>query len=81
MCLPLAQRASAVVVVHPPVTGQRQTLTIVLVDFFDSQRSNVPVDFFEFSSTEFPACSKPPRRANHRKASYPRTQSYDQGGG
>ena len=31
-------------------------------------------DFFEFLSTEFAACSKPPRRGNHRKASYLRTQ-------
>ena len=38
---------------------------------------NVPVDFFEFLSTKFAACSKPPSRDNHRKASYPRTQQRD----
>ena len=31
------------------------------------------------SFTEFAACSKRPRRDNHRKASYPRTQQQDQG--
>ena len=36
--------------------------------------SDVPVDFFEFLSTEFAACSKPPSRDNYRKASYPRAQ-------
>ena len=30
---------------------------------------NVSVDFFEFLSTEFDICSKPPNRDNHRKAS------------
>ena len=43
--------------------------------------SNVPVDFFEFLSAEFAACSKPPSSYNHRKASYPRTQQRDQGAG
>ena len=39
-----------------------------------------PVDFFEFLlSTEFAACSRPPGRDNHRKASYPKTQQRDQG--
>ena len=37
--------------------------------------------FFEFLSTEFAACSKLLSRDNHRKASYPRTQQRDQGGG
>ena len=41
--------------------------------------SSVPMDFFKFLSTEFAACSKPPSRDNHRKASYPRTQQRDQG--
>ena len=41
----------------------------------------VPVDFSEFSSTEFAACSKPPSRDDHRKASYPSTQQRDQGAG
>ena len=36
--------------------------------------------FFEFMSTKFAACSKPPSRDNYRKASYPRTQQRDQGG-
>ena len=45
------------------------------------QRSNDPVDFFEFLSTEFAACSKPTSRDNDRKASYPRTQQRDQGAG
>ena len=30
---------------------------------------------------KFAACSKPPSRGNHRKASYPRTLKRDQGGG
>ena len=34
-----------------------------------------PVDFIEFVSTEFAACSNPLSRDNHAKASYPRTQS------
>ena len=34
--------------------------------------SNVPVDFFEFLSTEFAACSKPSSRDNYGKASYPK---------
>ena len=42
---------------------------------------NIPVDFFEFLSTKFAACSKPPSRDNHRKASYPRMQQRDQGAG
>ena len=42
---------------------------------------NVPVDFFEFLSTEFAACSKPPSKDNYRKAVYPRTQKPDQGAG
>ena len=37
--------------------------------------------FFEFLSVEFTACSEPPSRGNHRKASYPRTQQRDQGAG
>ena len=43
--------------------------------------SNVHVDFFKFFSIEFAACSKPPSRDNHRKASYPKTQQRDQGAG
>ena len=43
-----------------------------------SSDPNVPVDFFEFLSTDFAACSKQPRKDNHRKASYPRTQQRDQ---
>ena len=39
------------------------------------------MDFFEFFSTEFAACSKPQNRDNHRKASYPRAQQRDQGAG
>ena len=42
---------------------------------------NVPVDFFEYLFSEFAAFSKPPSRDNHRKASYPRTQQYDQDAG
>ena len=38
---------------------------------------NVPVDFFEFLSTEFDASSKPPSRENHRKVSYPSMQQRD----
>ena len=37
-------------------------------------RYNVPVDFSEFLPTKFAACSKPPSRKNHLKASYPRAQ-------
>ena len=33
--------------------------------------------FLQILSTEFAACSKPPSRNNHRKASYPRTQQRD----
>ena len=32
--------------------------------------SNISVDIFEFLSTEFAACSKPPSIDNHRKAFY-----------
>ena len=35
--------------------------------------SKVPGDFSEFLSTEFAACSKPPGKDNHLKASYPST--------
>ena len=42
--------------------------------------SNVPVNFFELSSTEFAASSKPSIRDKHRKASYPKAQERDQGG-
>ena len=45
------------------------------------RRSDVPVDFFGFLSTQFAACSKPPSRGNHRKASYPRTEQRNQSGG
>ena len=45
------------------------------------RRSNDPVDFFEFLSTEFAACSKPPSRDNHRQVSHPKTQQRDQGMG
>ena len=34
--------------------------------------------FFEFLSMEFAACSKPPSRDNHQKASDPRTPHRDQ---
>ena len=34
---------------------------------------------FDFFPRKFAACSKPPSRDNHRKASYPRTQQRDQG--
>ena len=43
--------------------------------------STSAVDFFEFLSTEFAACSKPSSRDNHRKASNPRTQQRDQSAG
>ena len=36
------------------------------------------MDFFEFLSTEFAVCSKPPNGNNYRKASYPRTKQHDQ---
>ena len=71
--------------IYPPVTGQRQTLNIERRAHFllqwllrgwrnqyllrTLQWSNVPVDFFEFLSTEFAACSKPPSRDNHHEAS------------
>ena len=80
--------------IYPPVTGQRQTLKIGRFAHFllqwllggwrnpDLLRSfrwfNVPVNFFEFLSTEFAACSKPPIRDNHCKAFYPRMQQRDQ---
>ena len=82
--------------IYPPVTGQRQTLSVGRFAHFSLQLllpgwrnphllrsfqcSQVPVNFFEFLSTEFAACSKPPSRDNHRKASYPRTQERDQSG-
>ena len=43
--------------------------------------SKVPVDFFEFLSTEFAAWSKPPSRDNHCKVSFARTQKRKQGAG
>ena len=46
-----------------------------------SNKSNVPVDFFEFLSTEFAACLKPSSRDNHREASYPKMQRRDLGAG
>ena len=70
--------------IYPPVTGQRQTLTVGRSANFSLQRllrawrnphllrsfrrSNVSVDFFKFLPTEFAACSKPPSRDNHRQA-------------
>ena len=36
---------------------------------------------FDFLPRKFAACSKPPSRDNHRKASYPRTHQRDQGAG
>ena len=45
------------------------------------QWSNVPLDFFEFLSTEFAACLKPPSRDNHCKASHPWTQQHYLDGG
>ena len=42
------------------------------------QWSNVPLDFLEFLSAEFAACSKPQIRDNHRKASCLRTQQRNQ---
>ena len=81
--------------IYPPVTGQSQTLTVGRSAYFSLHwllrawrnlhliwsflRSKVSVDFFELLPTEFAACSKPPSRDNHRKASYPRTQGRDQG--
>ena len=43
----------------------------------------VPEDFCKYLSTEFAAYSQPPAEKviNHCKASYPRTQQYDQGAG
>ena len=83
--------------IYPLVTGQRQTLTTgrsahfslhwLLRDWknphllMSFEWSNVSVDFFEFLTTEFAACSKPPSRDDHRKASYPRTQQRDQSRG
>ena len=68
--------------IYPPVTGQCQTLTIVRSAHFSLQWllrdwkspqllrsfqwSSVSVDFIEFLSTEFSACSKPPSRDNCR---------------
>ena len=83
----------AVFHIYPTVTGQRQrryngSLFIAITARLENPHllrnfpwSNVPVDFFEFLSTKFAACSKPPSRDNHRKASYPRTQQRDQGAG
>ena len=78
--------------IYPPAAEQLLALTIGRPAHFyiavttlllgGIQRSNnVPVDFFEFFSTEFAACSKPPSRDNPRKASYLRTQQRDQGAG
>ena len=78
--------------IYPPVAEQLLALTIGRSAHFyiavttsllgGIQRSNnVPVDFFEFLSTEFAACSKPSSRDNPRKASYLRTQQRDQGAG
>ena len=44
-------------------------------------RSNILVYFFEFCLMILAACRKPSSRDYHRKASYPRTQERDQGGG
>ena len=46
-----------------------------------TQWFNLPVDFFEFLSTEFTAFSRQPSRCDHHKASCPRTQQRDQDGG
>ena len=83
--------------IHPPVTRQRQTLNIGRSAHFSLQWllrgwrnphllrsfqwSKVPVNSLKFLSTEFAACTKPPSRDNHRKASYPRMQQRDQGTG
>ena len=37
----------------------------------------VPADFFEFLSTQFTACSKPPSRDNHCNSSYSSVQQRD----
>ena len=85
----LIMRTRFVVVVvahiHPPVTGQLQTLNIERSTHFSLQWllrswwnphllksfqwSNVSVDFFELLPTEFASFSKPPSRDNYRKAS------------
>ena len=68
--------------IHLAVTGQRQTLTVgrsapfsfhwLLHAWRNSHlprslhRSNVSVNFFEFSPTEFAVCSKPPSRNAHQ---------------
>ena len=93
VCLQYGWPSSAVVVVaFFSITGPSQTLIgqsthfslrLLLRDWRNPQqlkrfqRFNVPVDFFEFLSTEFAACSKTPSRDNHRKASYPKTQQRD----
>ena len=59
------------------VIGGIRTCLRVSDDLKRNALRNVPVDFFEFLSTEFAACSKPPSRDNHRKASYPRAQQHD----
>ena len=50
--------------------------TRLVVDIFQVFRLT-----FDFLPHKFAACSNPPSRDNHRKASYPRTQQRDQGAG
>ena len=49
--------------------------------YFGRIRTRLRVDHFPSFPRKFAACSKPPSRDNYRKASYPRTQQRDQGGG
>ena len=92
--LGLPLKGGGVLHIYPPVIEKRQTLTIGWCAHFSLHQIlrawrnphllrgfwwfNVLVNFFKFLSTEFAACSKPPNRDNHRKASYPKTQQRDQ---
>ena len=82
--LPVTGKLQTLILLNDPTASD----TFNCNDYFVIRRiqtclgvSNVLVDFFELFSTEFAACSKPPSRDNHRKASYPRTQQRDQGVG
>ena len=75
--------------INPPVTRQRQTLTVswtirtlfIAFTILHDWRNPHLLRSFQWSNVpEFAACSKPPSRDNHRIASYRRTQQRDQGG-
>ena len=72
--------------IDPPVTRQRQALTVarsahfivITVSCLAFPAIQRFCGFFRIPVHKFAGCSKPPSRDNHRKASYPRTQQCDQ---